>query len=65
MFMSLDNGMEVITEVMFDAEASWQGVDSATKYHYRHPALALCASRYSVIWACRQDVLGPVCILPT
>lgn len=31
--MALDNGRKVTTVVMFDTEALWQGVDSATKYH--------------------------------
>lgn len=42
---------------MFDAEAPWQGVDSAIKYQYRHPALTLCASRHAVTWAFTPDIL--------
>lgn len=61
MLMPLDNGKKVITEVMFDAEAPWQGVDSATQYHYRHPALTVCASLHGVTWACTPDTCACVC----
>lgn len=57
MFMPLGNGKKVITEGMFDTEAPWQGVDSATKYPYRHPALAVRVSRYGATWAYTLDIL--------
>lgn len=46
MFMPLDNGEKVITKVMFDAEAPWQGADSGIKQHYRHTAPRVCASSH-------------------
>lgn len=42
---------------MFDADAPWQGVDSAIKYHYRDPTLTVCASRHDVTWAFAPDIL--------
>ena len=48
MFMPPDNGKKVITEVMSDAEAPRQGVDSGIKYHYPHSALTVRASRHGV-----------------
>lgn len=41
---------KMITEVMFNAETPWQSVDSAIKYHYRHPALTVCAIHDGVAW---------------
>lgn len=32
--MPFDSEKKVITEVMFDAKAPWQGADRAIKYHY-------------------------------
>lgn len=58
--MPLGNGKKVITEGMLDTEAPWQGVDSATKYHYRHPALAVLVSRYGATWASTLDIQGRV-----
>lgn len=57
MFIPLDNGKKVITEVMFDAETAWQGVDSAIKYHNRHREPTVCASYHAVTLAYTPDIL--------